>query len=120
MTRINKNNYKNLNESIINMNGPHGNLYEQGGGGTGGTGGSWVDGFQWCLAVPTGPWCLNNYDFNGDGVVDVNDLLWWLANYGSGNGGTGGFAPPGGGSPSFGPWAPLPKGPFRGPGAGGR
>ena len=60
MPRINKNNYKNLNESIINMNGPQGGINEQRGGGSGG------------------------------------------------------FAPPGGGSPSFGPGAPRPKRPFGG------
>jgi len=106
------------------MNGPQGGINEQRGGGTpapGGTGG-WPPGleyFQQCFGN-SNPWCLDNYDFNGNGVVDVNDLLWWLANYGSGTGGTGGtggFAPPGGGQPSFASMMP-PKGPF--PGIGGR
>ena len=125
MTRINKNNYKHLNESIMNMNGPQGGINEQWGrtGDTGGSGG-WPPGlehFENCFnATNPTTWCLNNYDFNGDGVVDVNDLLWWLANYGGGTGGTGGtggrggFAPPGGGSPSFGHGAPPPKRPFGG------
>lgn len=119
MNRINKHTYKNLNEAIINMNSPRGNLYEQWGGGTGGSGGTgghgsqWADAFHNCLANPTNTWCLNNYDFNGDGVVDVNDLLWWLSNNGgTGGGGTGGgFAPPSNGQPSWGNQAPAPKRP---------